>query len=243
MRWQGISVTSSQAARGFTAVLEEMKDRNGKRRHGHLAEIGQVVRFDETGERKVVETLGDAEGVNAGVKPDDWNELTILAEGARLRHWLNGKLAVDVSDEHAQLSSRSGILGLQLHLGPPMKVEFKEMRLRNIPSVATSHASFDEPTEVAFTANGKPATQTVYRAAEFRGLQIRMLQGETRSLGKDKADNAFIRPNTKGALEFLGRDTQMGERPVDRDRLAIPVCEALRDYPAIITGNDLFSPR
>ena len=68
---------------GFTAVLEEMKDRNGKRRHGHLAEIGQVVRFDESGERKVVETLGDAEGVNAGVKPDDWNELTILAEGAR----------------------------------------------------------------------------------------------------------------------------------------------------------------
>jgi hypothetical protein len=68
-----------------------------------------------------------------------------------------------------------------------------------------------------------------------------MLQGETRSLGKDKADNAFIRANTKGALEFIGRDTQMGERPADRDRLAIPVCEALQDYPAIITGNDLFS--
>jgi len=230
---------------GFTAVLEEMKDRDGKRRHGHLAEIGQVVRFNENGERIVVETSADAQEVNARLKPDDWNELTILAEGARLRHWLNGKLAVDVWDEHAQLSSRSGILGLQLHLGPPMKVEFKEMRLRNIPSAsapdATKHAAFAEPREVEFTVNGKPPTQTLHRAAEFRGLNIRMQQGETRSLGKDKADNAFIRPNTKGALEFIGRDTQMGERPSDRDRLPIPVCEALQDYPAIITGNDLFS--
>ncbi len=231
---------------GFTAVLEEMKDREGKRRHGHLAEVGEVVRFAANGERKVAGTTGKPAEVNAGLMKDDWNDLTILADGPRLRHWLNGKLVVDVTDEDAHLSARNGLLALQLHLGPPMKVEFKDMRLRSIGAATTTNAggaaTFTEPKVVTFTAQGKPATQTVYRTAEFRGLEIRMMQGETRSLGKDKADNAFVRAHEKGALEFIGRDTQMGERPEDRDRLPLLVCAALRGYPAIITGNDLFAP-
>lgn len=228
---------------GFTAVLEEMKDREGKRRHGHLAEIGEVVRFTGNGERNVTGATGKPEEINTGLTQDDWNDLTILAEGPRLRHWLNGKLAVDVTDEDTQHSARTGVLALQLHTGPPMKVEFKNMWLRNIGAETMTNtggaATFTEPNEVTFTAQGKPATQTVYRTAEFRGLRIHMLQGETRSLGKD---NAFLRAHEKGALEFIGRDTQIGERPGDRDRLPLPVCEALRDYPAIITGNDMFAP-
>jgi len=110
-----------------------------------------------------------------------------------------------------------------------------------IARCGASDSSFAAPRDATFTAGGKAATQSVYREAEFRGLKIRMLPGETRSLGKDKADNAFLREQKAGALEFLGRDTQLGERPEDRDRLPLPVCEALLGYPGIITGNDQFA--
>lgn len=103
-------------------------------------------------------------------------------------------------------------------------------------------ATYAEPKEIRFEAGGKPEAQTVYRTADFRGLKIRMLQGETRSLGKDKSDNAFLRTHEKGVLEFIGRDTKLGVNPDDRDRLPLQTCEALIGHPAIITGNDLFFP-
>lgn len=102
--------------------------------------------------------------------------------------------------------------------------------------------TFTEPHEIGFTTAGKPAVQSAWRQAEFRGLTIRMLPGETRSLGKNRADNAFLRPHEQAALEYIGRDMQIGIQPADRDRLPLPVCEMLAGYPAIITGNDLFWP-
>ena len=106
---------------------------------------------------------------------------------------------------------------------------------------AAMSAIFTEPKEISFELGRKPKIQTVYHAAEFRGLKIRMLQGETRSLGKDKSDNAFLHTQEKGALEFIGRSTQIGVQPEDRDRLPLQSCEALAGYPAIITGNDLYT--
>ena len=59
----------------------------------------------------------------------DWNTLRIVAVGNRLVHLVNGVVTVDITDNHP-LSLASGKLGLQLHAGPPMKVEFKDLKYR-----------------------------------------------------------------------------------------------------------------
>ncbi len=112
---------------GSTAVLEEMKNGRG----GHLADIGQKVELKSGNIRSVVGSIGNPATINGSLKRNDWNDLVIRAEGNRLRHWLNGHLAVDVSDNDVKAASE-GILALQAHYGPPMRVEFRNLRLRKL---------------------------------------------------------------------------------------------------------------
>ncbi len=121
---------------GATAVLEEMKNGRG----GHLAEIGQRVRLLPGGERKVIGSTGEADQINASYQRGDWNDLTIRAEGHRIRHWLNGHLAVDAIDEEKEKFSARGLLAFQLHSGPPMKIELKQIRLQTLAPNQTSSA-------------------------------------------------------------------------------------------------------
>lgn len=69
----------------------------------------------------------------AAYKLGEWNELRIVAKGNHLQHFLNGKLSADVTDADPSLAPKSGVIALQLHQGPPMTVEFKDVRLKTLP--------------------------------------------------------------------------------------------------------------
>ena len=69
----------------------------------------------------------------AAYKIGEWNDLTIVAEGNHLRHYLNGKLTADVTDADATLAPKSGVIALQLHQGQPMTIEFKNLYLKTLP--------------------------------------------------------------------------------------------------------------
>lgn len=75
-------------------------------------ENGRGILWDKSGEKHV--------------KTDNWNEYEIVAEGPRVRTYLNGKLCVDVTDAKI---ARRGIFGLQIHAGGPMEVRFKDLKL------------------------------------------------------------------------------------------------------------------
>ena len=61
----------------------------------------------------------------------EWNDVVIRAEGNHIRHYLNGRLIVDFTDD-PELALKQGILALQLHAGAPMWVEFKNIRIKEI---------------------------------------------------------------------------------------------------------------
>ncbi len=61
----------------------------------------------------------------------EWNDVVIRAEGNHIRHYLNGRLIVDFTDD-PKLALKQGILALQLHAGAPMWVEFKNIRIKAI---------------------------------------------------------------------------------------------------------------
>ncbi len=64
------------------------------------------------------------------VKKEDWNELKIVAAGNKTQHYINGQLMSELTDNQADKRRLSGLLALQLHAGPPMKIEFKNIRLK-----------------------------------------------------------------------------------------------------------------
>ncbi len=66
------------------------------------------------------------EGGEKFVKPGEWNEYTVEADGDRVKIWINGNLCCDLKDDKI---ARRGIVGLQLHSGGAFEVRFKDIKL------------------------------------------------------------------------------------------------------------------
>ena len=49
-----------------------------------------------------------------------------------LAHILNGRAMSIVLDDDARNHRLEGLLGVQVHVGPPMKVEFRNFRLKKL---------------------------------------------------------------------------------------------------------------
>jgi hypothetical protein len=83
--------------------------------------------YDEKGTRGVLVNgwKGKAEKV---VKPTDWNSIDVTCNGDHIQVRVNGLLTADLHDS-ARLS---GIIALQLHMGPPMEVEFRNIRIKEL---------------------------------------------------------------------------------------------------------------
>ena len=64
------------------------------------------------------------------IKSEDWNEFHIVAKGNHLQHYINGVLMSDVTDNDTVNGKMKGLLGVQVHVGPPMKVEYKDLRIK-----------------------------------------------------------------------------------------------------------------
>jgi type 1 glutamine amidotransferase len=112
-----------EAGDTYSGILYEERGR------GILAKRGEKVTIDQDGV-KHAETVADTNQLQANINKEDWNEYVIIAEGNHLVHKINGKVTAEVIDQQDTKGARSGILALQLHAGPPMKVEFKNVRIK-----------------------------------------------------------------------------------------------------------------
>jgi len=81
---------------------------------GIVAWKGQVVRTAEGKSPRLLATLGDAASIDAIYKPNDWNELHIIAVGNTMTHLLNGRVISVLIDEDASKFHGNGKLGLEV---------------------------------------------------------------------------------------------------------------------------------
>ena len=82
--------------------------------------------------REVVASLGSRDSLRSLIKTNDWNTCYIVAKGNRLQHYVNGVLMSDVTDNDSVNRKLTGLLGVQVHVGPPMKVEYRNIRLKEL---------------------------------------------------------------------------------------------------------------
>lgn len=80
---------------------------------------------------EVTASLGDREALKAHIK-DDWNEMHLIIKGNHLQHYINGVLMAEITDNDTANRKLSGLLGMQVHVGPPMKVAFRNIRYKSI---------------------------------------------------------------------------------------------------------------
>jgi len=98
-------------------------------RRGILAERGQKVLIDKNGEIKVIGSVGDSKEPLKHVRDNDWNDYTVIAKGRHTILKINDVVMCEIEDNDPRRVP-TGKLALQVHQGPPMLVQFKDLRLR-----------------------------------------------------------------------------------------------------------------
>ncbi len=94
-----------------------------------LAVRGQVTRVTGTSKPAVLARLGDEKAL-ASLISSDWNSVHIIARQHIVMHHLNGQLMTMVIDDDSAGRAAKGLIGVQVHVGGPMKVEYRRWRLK-----------------------------------------------------------------------------------------------------------------
>ncbi len=105
--------------------------------HGMLYEERERRILSNRGDKVVIDTEGNPWVVGSVEKEDipygEWVDYRILAEGNHLRHFVNGRMTTEVIDLDAEGRDLEGVLGMQVHVGDSMTVQFKEIRIKHLP--------------------------------------------------------------------------------------------------------------
>lgn len=137
------------ALKGYQADIDGKNNYTGQnyeeRKRTTLAYRGQITKIttqpEGVGTREFVERnawkglnlekeIGDRAELGAMIKAGEWNSIHIIANGNVLQHFVNGQLMSEVHDEDAVNRMESGYLGVQVHVGPPMIVQYKDVMLK-----------------------------------------------------------------------------------------------------------------
>lgn len=105
----------------------------GEQFRGILAKRGEKATLGEDGKPQVTGHLGDPDELAKAIKTGEWNTYRIVAQGNKIACEINGTTMSEIVDEDTDTRRRAGLLAFQLHKGPPMKVQFRNIRLKRLP--------------------------------------------------------------------------------------------------------------
>lgn len=111
-------------ANQYTGQLYEERGR------GFLAMRGQMTQL-QPGKKRIVANLRSGDELKTLIKTNDWNQVHIIAHGNVLTHIFNGHLMAQALDDDPAGRAMGGLLGFQMHTGPPMKLELRNIWLKN----------------------------------------------------------------------------------------------------------------
>lgn len=95
-----------------------------------LALRGQITKIDNNAKVYEVGSVGDKNNLFNFIKQDDWNECHLIIRGSTLIHIINSQIMSVVIDDDISHRKREGLLGVQVHVGPPMKIEYRNIRIK-----------------------------------------------------------------------------------------------------------------
>jgi len=82
--------------------------------------------------REVVGSLGEANYLKSKINKGDWNQIHLIIKGNQMQHFVNGVLMSEVTDNDTLNKVLKGFIGVQVHVGPPMKVEYRNIMLKHL---------------------------------------------------------------------------------------------------------------
>ncbi|MDF1849228.1 MAG: DUF1080 domain-containing protein [Verrucomicrobiales bacterium] len=138
-----------------------------ERGRGIVARNGQTVTIDPEGNKWIT-----AQRDPVAVDVAKWHEYTVIAKGNHVIHKVDGKVTAEYTDHDPKGMSLEGLLAFQIHRGPAMTVQIKDVRLKTLPEggvVAFKKSDLKDAKMVAKPAprgaKGKAAPKAKAKAA------------------------------------------------------------------------------
>ena len=123
--------------KGYQADIDYQNQYTGQiyeeRGRGFLAMRGQAVHVPDGARPRVIGNLQQSpDELKAIIKRDDWNHVHLIARGNTIVQILNGTVTSIVVDDDVKNRMLTGLIGFQMHVGDPMRVEFRNIWLKRL---------------------------------------------------------------------------------------------------------------
>ncbi len=209
---------------GYQAEVENAPGKVGFLYHeagrGWLVNVGDFMVIDEKGEKRVVSNVNDQKAlIEAGYyKAKDWNEYHIICQGNHVIHYLNGYQTIELIDNDRVTdpdeprdnkgAPRTGLLALQIHAGPPMVVEFKDIQVKKVPPtygdavLAFNGRNLDEWTTNARSGKANKWVVGKARVSSSDPKQLEVVEGTGEMVNLTPEHGASQDIHSKAELEF-----------------------------------------
>jgi hypothetical protein len=114
-------------ANQFTGMIYEERGR------GFLMQRGMAIEIGPDGVSRQIGNLEmNADELKSLIKVNDWNTVHLIARGNTIMNIVNGHVTAFIVDDDAKGRALKGLLGFQIHVGPPMKIEFRNIFLKSL---------------------------------------------------------------------------------------------------------------
>jgi len=124
------------AVKGYQLDIDGANTYTGQnyeeRGRGFLAMRGQQAVLEAGAKPRVTGSMGDGEALKAKIRSGEWNTLQLVVQGNHMRHYINGVLMSEATDNDPSNRKMEGLLCLQVHTGPSMRVEYRNLRLKTL---------------------------------------------------------------------------------------------------------------
>ena len=95
-----------------------------------LALRGQLTQISNGGKPIEVGVVGDKDELMEFIRKEDWNQCHLIVAGNTMVHMINGHVMSVVIDNDVENRKMEGLLGVQVHVGPPMTIEYRNIRIK-----------------------------------------------------------------------------------------------------------------
>lgn len=134
--------TPAFALKGYQCDIDGLNRYTGQnyeeRGRTFLAQRGQITRAAPESKRAVVGSVGEKDALAVGIRANEWNQVHLIVRGNVLTHLVNGRVMSVVIDEDPAARTSAGLIGVQVHVGPPMTIEYRNVLLKTLPPVPTA---------------------------------------------------------------------------------------------------------
>ncbi len=165
----------SLALQGYQADLDgENRNANNVRYTGQnyeergrafLALRGQVTHVIQGKPPQIIGSVGDPKEIEAVIKNGDWNELRVIARGNIMIELINQRVTNIVIDDDPSGRKLEGLLGVQVHVGGAMKIEYRNFRLKQLDPLPATTPATPSPAAVPATTTTTPAATSATPAS------------------------------------------------------------------------------